>query len=116
MCLRMEMKAFQENGTCSYNEFVSSIYTISISVVTGKNKKSRQNVPCTGVSAVAYGRDGDAGVFYPHDLMYVRCPFISFYRRLNFCLLLDNSKERTLRDLRLCLLFHDDVMGKSHDD
>ena len=57
------------NGTCSYDEYVSSIYTIGISVVTGKNVGSRQNVKCPGVSAVAYARDGSLGVSNPDDLM-----------------------------------------------
>ena len=57
------------NGTCGYDEYISSIYTLSISVVTGKNEMAVQNVPCTGVSAVTYARDGGVGVSYPHDLM-----------------------------------------------
>ena len=57
------------NGTCGYDEYVSSIHTISISVVTGKNEMAVQNVPCTGVSAVTYARDGGAGISYPNDLM-----------------------------------------------
>ena len=54
------------NGTCGYDEYVSSIYTISISVMTGKNEMSRDNVECTGVSAVTYGRRESLD---NHDLM-----------------------------------------------
>ena len=59
------------NGTCAYEEFISSIYSISMSVVTGKNTPSDQNVKCTGVSAVTYGRDGSKGhvLQNPHDIM-----------------------------------------------
>ena len=57
------------NGTCSYEDYITSIYTIGISVVTGKNVPSRQNVKCAAVSAVAYARDNSMGVTYPHDLM-----------------------------------------------
>jgi len=57
------------NGTCSYNEYTSSIYTIGISVITGRHTPSLQNVKCTGVSAVTYGRDGLAGVDNPEFRM-----------------------------------------------
>eukprot|EP00112_Aurelia_sp_Birch-Aquarium-sp1_P002144 Seg1232.14 transcript_id=Seg1232.14/GoldUCD/mRNA.D3Y31 product=Furin protein_id=Seg1232.14/GoldUCD/D3Y31 len=59
----------QLNGSCSYDEYMSSIYTLAISVVTGENKMSRQNVQCTGVSAVTYARDGAVGIANPHNLM-----------------------------------------------
>ena len=49
-------------GTCTYDEYISSIYTIGISVITYKNKMSLQNVKCPGVMAVTYGRDGMAGI------------------------------------------------------
>ena len=57
------------NATCSYYDYVTSIYTIGISVVTGKNVPSRQNEKCAAISAVAYSRDGALGINYPHDLM-----------------------------------------------
>ena len=50
------------NGTCSYDEYLSSIYTIGISVVTRENIASRQNMPCPAVSAVTYSRDGSLGM------------------------------------------------------
>ena len=70
------------NGTCGYDEYVSSIYTISISVVTGKNKMATQNVPCTGVSAVTYARDGGAGINYPHDLMVYFFSFMQSVQKM----------------------------------
>jgi len=57
------------NGTCSYDEYRTSIYTILISVVTGKNVRSNQNVKCAAISAVTYSRDSSLGINYPHDLM-----------------------------------------------
>ncbi|XP_065070986.1 proprotein convertase subtilisin/kexin type 6-like isoform X2 [Rhopilema esculentum] len=57
------------NGTCGYNEFVTSIHTITISVVTGKNVKSTQNVKCSAIHAVTYSRDLGLGIAYPHDIM-----------------------------------------------
>lgn len=50
------------NGTCSYDELISSIYTIGISVITGRNTMSLQNVKCAGIMAVTYGRDGMDGI------------------------------------------------------
>ena len=57
------------NGTCSYKDYITSIYTIGISVVTGKNVPSGQNVKCAAISAVAYAKDGSMGINDPHDLM-----------------------------------------------
>ncbi len=68
------------NNSCSFDEFISSIYTISISVVTGKNIGSRQNEKCPGVSAVTYARDGSLGIPYPDDLM-VRTVYMFFFCR-----------------------------------
>ena len=61
------------NGSCAVNEFVTSIYTIGISVVTGKNIKSRQDGPCSAIHAVTYARDGSLGIKYPHDRMVRIC-------------------------------------------
>ena len=57
------------NGTCSYDEYISSIYTIGISVITGRHTPSLQNVKCAGVSAVTYGRDGLGGINNPEFRM-----------------------------------------------
>ena len=57
------------NGTCSYDEYVSSIYTIGVSVITGNHEMSSQNVKCAGVTAVTYGRDGLDGIDNPNFLM-----------------------------------------------
>jgi len=57
------------NGTCSYDEYISSIYTIGISVITGRHTPSLQNVKCAGISAVTYGRDGLDGVNNPEFRM-----------------------------------------------
>ena len=57
------------NVTCGYDEFKTSIYTIVISVVTGKNVRSRQNVKCSAISAVTYARDNALGVSSSDDLM-----------------------------------------------
>ena len=62
------------NGTCSYEDYVTSIYTIGISVVTGRNVPSRQNIKCAAISAVTYARDNSMGIHYPHDLMV--CLFV----------------------------------------
>ncbi|XP_065070389.1 proprotein convertase subtilisin/kexin type 6-like isoform X2 [Rhopilema esculentum] len=57
------------NGSCAFNEFLTSIYTIGISVVTGKNIKSRQDEPCSAIHAVTYARDTSLGLKYPDDRM-----------------------------------------------
>eukprot|EP00794_Sanderia_malayensis_P017262 gene17262-18986_t len=57
------------NNSCSFDAYVSSIYTISISVVTGKNVGSRQNEKCPGISAVTYARDGSLGIDNKEDQM-----------------------------------------------
>ncbi|XP_065070414.1 proprotein convertase subtilisin/kexin type 6-like isoform X2 [Rhopilema esculentum] len=59
----------QFNGSCAFDEYVTSIYTIGISVVTGKNVGSRQNMACSAVHAVTYARDLSLGLKYPHDRM-----------------------------------------------
>ena len=57
------------NGTCSYRDYVSSIYTMGISVVTGKNVPSRQNGKCAAISAVVYAKDLSMGIDNHDDLM-----------------------------------------------
>lgn len=57
------------NGTCGYNEYATSIYTIAVSVVTGKNTPSRQNAPCSAVTAVTYSKDLSTGIHNNDDLM-----------------------------------------------
>ena len=57
------------NGSCSFAEYVNSIYTIGISVVTGSNAPSRQNNKCSAISAVTYSRDNTMGLGFEGDLM-----------------------------------------------
>ena len=70
----------QFNGSCSYDEYISSIHTLGISVVTGKNVPSTQNIHCAGISAVAYSRDGRLGINNPDDLMVRRLPWLLLSR------------------------------------
>ncbi|XP_065070424.1 proprotein convertase subtilisin/kexin type 6-like isoform X4 [Rhopilema esculentum] len=57
------------NASCGLDEYVTSVYTIAISVVTGKNVLSRQDEACPCIHAVTYARDLSLGLKYPHDRM-----------------------------------------------
>ena len=57
------------NGSCAFNEYITSVYTIGISLVTGKNVRSYHNMACPSIHAVTYSRDLYLGLKYPHDRM-----------------------------------------------